>query len=185
MKLNLACGKNKIPGWHNVDISEQVKPDEVMDLLKFPWQFPDCSVEEMFCSHFVEHIGEELIAFMDEAHRVLQPGGQFVIRCPYYTSIRAWQDPTHKRPISEFLFYYFNLEQRRKMGVDHYPIKSDFEIGEFRYHYPEEMKDLPEEQRGWLRVHAWNTVADIDVLLLKKNDPNQQSVDRQANALVQ
>jgi len=184
MKLNLACGKNKTPGWFNVDISPVVKPDEVLDLLKFPWPFADCSVEEIFCSHFVEHIGDELIPFMDEAFRILQPGGSFTIRCPYYTSIRAWQDPTHKRPISEFLFYYFNQEQRQKLGVDHYPIKSDFDIGEIRYHYPEEMKELPEQERSWLRVHAWNTVADIEVLL-KKRDADKQSVDRQAHALVQ
>jgi SAM-dependent methyltransferase len=184
MKLNLACGKNKLPGWFNVDISRVVEPDACFDLLKFPWDFADESIEEIFCSHFVEHIGDELIDFMDEAYRVLRPGGSFLIRCPYYTSIRAWQDPTHKRPISEFLFYYFNLEQRRKLGVDHYPIKSDFEIGELRYHYPEELKDCPEEERSWLRVHAWNTVADIEVLL-RKNDPNQQGVDRQTNSLVQ
>jgi SAM-dependent methyltransferase len=184
MKLNLACGRNKIDGWHNVDINSRVAPNEQLDLLKFPWPYGDASVEEIFCSHFVEHIGDELIDFMDEAHRILKPGGTFRIRCPYYTSIRAWQDPTHKRPVSEFLFYYFNAEQRKTLGVDHYPIKSDFEIAELRYHYPEDMRQMPEEERGFMRVHAWNTVADIEVLL-KKHDPNAQSLDRQKNSLVQ
>ena len=189
MRLNLACGKNKIPGFYNVDISEEVKPDCITNLLKIPWKFKgmvtcadpaafeikileDCSIEEIFCSHFLEHLGDELIPFMDECYRVLKPGGLFRIRCPYYTSIRAWQDPTHKRPISEFLFYYFNAKQREQLGVAHYPIKSDFDIEEMRYHYPEEMKDMGEDERGWLRVHAWNTVADIEVLL-RKHDPEK------------
>lgn len=194
MKLNLACGKNKIPGWVNVDISSQVMPDIVMDLLRVPWTgidacdfghsgFMESSIEEIFCSHFVEHIGDELIPFMDEAYRVLQPGGLFRIRCPYYTSIRAVQDPTHKRFISEALFQYFNLEARKKMGVDHYPIKSDFDIEEMRFHFPEAMQHLPEEDRKYLLQHAWNTAADIEVLL-RKHDPGKQSVDRQADKMV-
>src|SRR5437899_9598237 len=116
MKLNLACGRHKIPGWVNIDISPQVEPDVVGDLLKFPWEFGvndmfyvlNSSIEEIFCSHFVEHIGDELIPFMDEAWRVLKVGGLFRIRCPYYTSIRAVQHPTHKRFISEAMFKYFS-----------------------------------------------------------------------------
>lgn len=183
MKLNLAAGENKIIGWLNVDISPAVNPDMVFDLLKFPWPEEWTDVEEIFCSHFVEHIGDELIPFMDEAYRVLQPGGLFRIRCPYYTSIRAVQDPTHKRFISEALFQYFNLEARKKMGVDHYPIKSDFDVEEMRFHFPEAMQHLPEEDRKYLLQHAWNTAADIEVLL-RKHDPNEQSVDRQADKVV-
>lgn len=194
MKLNLACGKHKIPGWLNIDISEQVQPDMVMDLLATPWvisprdngddpQFDDCEVEEIFCSHFVEHIGDELIAFMDEAHRVLKPGRLFRIRCPYYTSIRAVQDPTHKRFISEAMFQYFSAEGRKRLGMDHYPIKADFDVQEMRFHFPEEMQHIPEDERKYLLQHCWNTAADIEVLL-RKHDPNQQSVDRQENKVV-
>lgn len=198
MKLNLACGKHKIPGWMNVDVSEQVGPDVVADLLKFPWRFGPCGlhdsdmgmaymksdeIEEIFCSHFVEHIGDELIAFMDEAHRVLKPGGLFRIRCPYYTSIRAVQDPTHKRFISEAMFQYFSAEGRKRLGMDHYPIKADFDVQEMRFHFPEEMQHIPEDERKYLLQHCWNTAADIEVLL-RKHDPNEQSVDRQENKMV-
>ena len=179
MKLNLACGKNKLPGWFNVDISPLVAPDEVRDLLHFPWPYSD--VEAIFCSHFIEHIGDEFISFMDECHRVLRPGGLLHIRSPYYTSIRCWQDPTHKRAITEATFTYFRKADRINMGVEHYPIKSDFDIGEIRLHYHQ---DVPQEDAENLRMHAWNVVADIEVLL-KKHDPDEQSVDRQAHALVQ
>lgn len=189
MKLNLACGKHKIPGWFNVDISPEVQPDYQVNLLKFPWDWLNVSynhigeIEEISCSHFVEHIGDELIAFMDEAHRVLKPGGLFRIRCPYYTSIRAVQDPTHKRFISEAMFQYFSAEGRKRLGMDHYPIKADFDVQEMRFHFPEEMQHIPEDERKYLLQHCWNTAADIEVLL-RKHDPNEQSVDRQENKVV-
>ncbi len=195
MKLNLACGRHKIPGWINIDICPEVQPDVVQNLLKFPWYLEiwegtniprpivSGTIEEIFCSHFVEHIGDELIPFMDEAWRVLKPGGLFRIRCPYYTSIRAVQDPTHKRFISEAMFQYFSLDGRKALGVDHYPIKADFDIEEMRFHFPEGMAVLPEEDRKYLLQHAWNTAADIEVLL-RKHDASKQSVDRQANPVV-
>lgn len=184
----------------NIDISHWVAPDAWCDLTKTPWRFDDkstqeifgmklydiladCSIEEIFCSHFVEHIGDELIAFMDEAYRVLKPGGLFRIRCPYYTSIRAVQDPTHKRFISEALFQYFSLAGRKALGVDHYPIKADFDIQEMRFHFPEQMQHIPEDERKYLLQHCWNTAADIEVLL-RKHDANEQSMDRQENKVV-
>lgn len=172
-KINIACGKTKLSGYWNIDIAESVNPDGVLDMLQFPWLWDDNSVDEIFCSHFIEHIGDEFIAFMDEAHRVLKPGGLFRIRCPYYTSIRAVQDPTHKRFISEAMWQYFSAEGRKKLGVEHYPIKCDFDIEEMRFHFPEEMKDLENEERKYLLQHAWNTAADIEVVLKKHQDTVQ------------
>jgi predicted SAM-dependent methyltransferase len=184
MKLHLACGRQKLPGWLNVDISSKVDPDVVTDLLKFPWAFAEPgTVEEIYCSHFVEHIGDEFLLFMDEAYKVLKVGGLFRIRCPYYTSIRAVQDPTHKRFISEATWQYFNAKARETMGVAHYPIVSDFDVEEMRFHFPVGMEDMPEGERKYLLQHAWNTAADIEVVL-KKHDPNEQAVDRQENSVL-
>lgn len=176
MKLNLACGEQHIEGWQNWDISPEVLPDKVVNLLKFPWECEKDSVSEIFCSHFVEHIGDEFIPFMEECHRVLEPGGTVHIVAPYYTSIRAWQDPTHKRPISEFTFQYFSDKWRKSQGVGHYPIKCDFGIHEIRYHYPNEMKEMDQKEVQWLRQHAWNTVADIEIILRAIKDDKQAQV---------
>lgn len=188
MKLNLASGKAPREGWFNVDLSADCNPDQVVNLLKFPWQFKPMrngllgnSVEEIYCSHFLEHIGEELIPFMEECWRVLKPGGTAHFVCPYYTSIRAWQDPTHKRPISEFTFHYFSQKWLKTNGIDHYNIKADFDIEEIRYHYPNEMKNMDENEVQWLRQHAWNIVTDFEVILKAvKSDGNNEKVDRKA-----
>src|SRR6266536_103916 len=184
MKLNLACGNAKIPGWVNVDISPEVFPDVACDLKLTPWPWLEHGIEEIYSSHFLEHLtGKEQIAFMDECYRVLKPGGELRIRCPYYSSMRAWQDPTHERPICERTFSYYSKKEREAMKVGHYNIKSDFDIKELRLHFPEEMQHIPEEERQYLLLHAINTAADIEVLLTK-HDPNQQSLDRQANTVV-
>ena len=185
MKLNLACGEKKREGedWLNVDLSSDCAPDFQFDLKKFPWIWLDSSVSEIYCSHFIEHIGEELIPFMEECYRVLEPGGTAHFEMPYYTSIRAWQDPTHKRPISEFTFHYFNKIWLREQGIGHYDIKADFKIEEIRYHYPPELKDMPKDELMNLQHHAWNTVMDFEVILKAiKGDSNNQILDRKASA---
>ena len=48
------------------------------------------------------------IRFMDEAWRVLSPGGQFTFVVPYAGSPGYWQDPTHINPISETTLAYFD-----------------------------------------------------------------------------
>lgn len=193
MKLNLACGRQQLPGYLNVDISPEVNPDLCLDLTRVPWSMghlgdwkqvlSDNSVDEIYCSHFIEHLGDDFIPFMDECFRVLAPGGTLRLRAPYYSSIRAWQDPTHKRAISEATFHYFNAKERENMGVAHYPIKSDFDIQELRLHFPENMQQMPEDERQFMLAHALNTAADIEVIL-KKRDPNQQDVDRSPDPVV-
>lgn len=165
MKLNLASGQKKRDGWLNWDIAPDCAPDEVVNLFDMPWKLPDACVSEIYCSHFIEHIGEELIPFMEECYRVLEPDGKAHFEMPYYTSIRAWQDPTHKRPISEFTFHYFNKEWLKNQGIGHYNIKADFKIEEIRYHYPNGMQGMGEDELKYMREHAWNTVADFEVIL--------------------
>jgi hypothetical protein len=75
-----------------------------------PWPTPDQSVEAMRASHIMEHIpaGQNRIDVMNEAWRVLVPGGQFEIIVPLMTgSWHAIADPTHVSYWVEESFYYF------------------------------------------------------------------------------
>jgi hypothetical protein len=55
LKLDLGCGQNPKDGFEGVDIAGG-KAVHVMDLFKFPWSFESESVEEIHCSHFLEHV---------------------------------------------------------------------------------------------------------------------------------
>lgn len=165
MKLHLACGNVYKDGWVNVDASGNVKADYYTDLLKFPWKWEDSSVDEIYTSHFIEHIGDEFRDFMAECWRVLKPGGTMTHVAPYYTSIRAVQDPTHKRFISEVLWSYLNRDWLKENGIGHYDMGCDFKVKQIMFHMPEEYKGIPEAQLEHARVHMWNVVTDIEAIL--------------------
>jgi hypothetical protein len=186
LKLSLACGDNKPDGFKGVDIVKTKSSDYVFDLLQFPWkQIKTSSVDEIECSNFVEHIPhgdsrhDPFFKFFDEIYRVLKPAefdpknpniptkGFVTITCPYYSSIRAWQDPTHQRAISEASFLYLNKQWRIDNKLDHYPVKCDFDFT-YGYSVGPEWQTRSEEARVFAIQHYINVVSDIQVVLTKR-----------------
>lgn len=165
-RINLACGQNKTKEFFGVDIAKAPGVDLVYDLERFPWPFPDNSVDEAFCNHYIEHT-KDIIKFMDEVYRILRPGASITIRAPYYNSMRAWQDPTHTRVISEATFLYYNKEWRVINKMDHYPIKSDFDYT-FSYNFMPDWAMRSEDARAFAIKHYTNVVSDIQIILTKR-----------------
>jgi ubiquinone/menaquinone biosynthesis C-methylase UbiE len=166
VKVDLGCGQNKQPGFIGVDYRKIDGVDVVHDLEVFPWPFEDNAVDEVHCSHYVEHT-PDLIKFMDELYRIMKEGAKATIIAPYYSSMRAWQDPTHKRAISEASFLYFNKGWRDQNGLSHYNIKSDFDFS-YGYAIDPTWGNRSEEARGFAIKHYWNVVNDIQVTLTKR-----------------
>jgi SAM-dependent methyltransferase len=164
-RLDVACGSNKMPGFFGVDIAGK-DVDVTWDLEKFPWPFPDNSVDEIVCNHYIEHT-KDLIAFMNELYRIMVPGGSALIRAPYYNSMRAWQDPTHTRAISEATFLYYNKDWREANKLDHYPIKCDFDYS-YGYDFTPDWAMRSEESKAFAVRHYTNVVMDIQAVLIKK-----------------
>ncbi len=123
IRLDIACGANKNPGFVGLDIQPLEGVDIVHDLLQFPWPLPDESVLMAVCSHFVEHIPKvqiyqgtdglmhtwfPLIRFMDEVWRVMKPGGELAIAAPHGHSLGFLQDPTHASGLCEVTWVYFD-----------------------------------------------------------------------------
>src|SRR5678816_2800742 len=118
VRYDLGCGSRCKEGFTGVDKFAKGDKIQNVDLFKFPWPWADNSVDELHASHFLEHIParevedrdcqhpdkgmpshlygtDMLCAFMDEAWRVLKPGGVFAIVVPNARNNRAFQDPTH------------------------------------------------------------------------------------------
>lgn len=176
MKLDIACGQNKQNGFTGIDIAKIDGVDIVHNLQSYPWPIKSDSVEEAFCSHYIEHIPAEnvagtnqdhLLKFFDELYRILKVGAKIRILAPYYSSIRCWQDPTHRRAISEYTFLYANKGWRVQNKLDHYPVQADFD---FTYGYaldPEYAVRTTEVQTNAVK-HYINAVSDIDVTMTKR-----------------
>jgi predicted SAM-dependent methyltransferase len=152
VKLDLAAGQTKRAGFRSIDIWEGA--DERVDLLKFPWPWPDNYADELFCSHFVEHIparevevrdlrvedtgevtfltkqfvGQDMFfAFFDECWRILKPGAGITVDVPCGRSNRAFQDPTHRRFIMMETFFYLMKRWREEQKLDHYRVRCNFD----------------------------------------------------------
>jgi hypothetical protein len=112
VKLDLGCGKNPKEGFEGVD-SRAFGQQHVVDL-RDPWPWEAESVEEVHCSHFVEHlIAPDRIHFVNELFRVMKPGAKAQIIVPHWASCRAYGDLTHQwPPVSEFWFYYLSKAWR-------------------------------------------------------------------------
>lgn len=186
LKLSLACGGAKPEGFKGVDIVKTKDTDYVQDLLTFPWsQFADNSVDEIECQNFVEHIphgdsrDDPFFQFFDEIHRILKPAefdpanpnipikGFARIVCPYYSSMRAWQDPTHQRAISEASFLYLNKQWRIDNHLDHYPVSCDFDFS-YGYVIAPEWQNRNQDAQAFAIKHYNNVVTDIQVQLVKR-----------------
>lgn len=166
VNLDLGCGQNRKDGFIGVDKVKLATVDVVHDLDVYPYPWDDESVDEIFACHFIEHVGD-LIKFMDECCRILKKGAKMTVIAPYYTSMGAWQDPTHKRAISESTFFYYNKGWRDANKLDHYGIKCDFDFV-FGHSFGPEWVTRHEEARNFALMHYFNVASDIQVVLTKR-----------------
>lgn len=99
------------PGWINLD-SRNGAGEWRREAQDAPWPAPDDSVDAIRAAHVMEHIpaGDPRITVMNEAHRVLRPGGVFEVRVPNALSgtWHAFADPTHVSFWCIESFHYFD-----------------------------------------------------------------------------
>lgn len=121
--------------WINIDIRECVKPDLIMNLEKDNFPYEDNSVDKVFASHIMEHINN-LNHLMKEIYRVCKDGAEVEIISPYWKHHTAFDDPDHKRFITERTFAFYNS---RSIGSDGSTMEeangfySDFKIIHINY----------------------------------------------------
>ena len=107
--LDVGCGIKKYPGSTGIDRNPDTAADIVWDLDKFPWPVESSTFDEARLIHVIEHVGD-VIATMEELHRILKPGGQIVLETPHYTDFSSWCDPTHRWHLNSFSFRYFGVD---------------------------------------------------------------------------
>jgi SAM-dependent methyltransferase len=121
--LNLGCNQRPLPSNKhqeiiNVDIETYGRADIFQwNLEETPWPWETDSVDRILAYDLIEHIREwrevdgklqyPTIDLMNEAWRVLKPGGVFEIMVPSDEGRGANQDPTHVSRWNANRFLYF------------------------------------------------------------------------------
>ncbi len=104
--LNIGCGTaDQIPGAVRLDLARTARPHLVADLDE-GLPFRDAAFDTVGAYDVVEHVAD-LVALVREVHRVLRPGGTFLVTTPHFSSANAFTDPTHRRALALRSFDYF------------------------------------------------------------------------------
>lgn len=89
MKLHLACGDKKLPGFVNVDFREEVHPDVVADIRDLS-MFKDGSAEVIYFCHGMEHfMYKEVPSVLKSFKRILAPNGDLYLAVPDFGAMAA------------------------------------------------------------------------------------------------
>ena len=116
MKLNIGCGDTRKEGFEGIDYVKLPTVDHIWNLNDIPWQInggkiDDNSVDEIFCSHNLEHL-DKPVAVMKEIHRILKPNGKTTIIVPHIQGILA-PSGMHKSYFGVIWFYSWVNPMRR------------------------------------------------------------------------
>jgi len=129
--LDLGCGRNKHEGAIGLDFNNKTDADVIHDLNKFPYPFNDNEFDGILLNHVLEHL-DDVIKVMEEVYRIAKPNSIVIINTPYFTSVDAYTDPTHKHFFAARSFDF---------------LSGDF--GAFEYYSDVKFKKLNVEIRFW------------------------------------
>lgn len=104
--LNLGCGSDIKKDFVNLDSVKMPGVDVVCDLNKFPYPFKQNTFDNIYAAHVIEHL-DDLPKVMQELRRISKPGATILIRVPFFPSMYAASDPTHKHFFTYLTWDYF------------------------------------------------------------------------------
>ncbi len=82
LRIDIGCGGKKREGFVGVDLKPYPGVDHVVDLMDEQLPFGDDSVDEVFSSHFLEHVAKPN-KVLHEIVRVCKPGAKVNIFTPF------------------------------------------------------------------------------------------------------
>ncbi len=104
--LDVGCGRNKRAGALGIDSNPDTDADIRADIDRGSLPFRDATFGTVYLVHVIEHV-VDVIATVEELHRVTKQGGTIIIETPHYTDFSSFCDPTHRWHLNSFSFRYF------------------------------------------------------------------------------
>ena len=106
--LEIGCGPSKkVENSITVDLIDYPDVDICGDIFEVMEHIPDSMIDEIFSSHFIEHISD-LDKFMNELARILKEGGLVDVIAPHFSNPYYYSDATHKSFFGLYTFCYFS-----------------------------------------------------------------------------
>jgi hypothetical protein len=189
-RLNLGCGLNKFDGYLNVDSSDLVKPDQIVDLNVIPWPWKDNEFGHIVAKDVLEHLGDtsdDFMTILKEMYRISDNGAVWEVQVPHWRCDVAMDDPTHKRLITLGTFMLMNqkkifdrMRDNQSDSLLAFEHEIDLEICDvnFEYlpHWNERLKkgEISEEELNYA-LNTFNNVALSMRLLIQVNKPGRVS----------
>lgn len=167
--LNLGSGRKHVPGALNLDLVSDTGPDVIHDLNVRPWPLPSGQFREVLAHDVVEHL-DDIVATMEEIHRVSRDGAVVRITVPHFSCANAFTDPTHRHYFGWFSLHYFTGEhqfsfysrarfRRRTSRIVFYPTLVNKLVRRFANRYPERY----ERRWAWM-FPAWFLYFELEVV---------------------
>ena len=170
-KLNIGAGETYIPGFINIDISENAEITLNLSEDKLPFQ--TSSIDIIFSYHTLEHVPNYLFA-LSEIYRVLKPNGVFLLGVPYVTLTKFnLVNPYHLHNFNEHSFDFFDPKKLKGSAVESNQIT--FKKIYHKFHYIGIFKILIYPINKICRDHLFNVVRKIDFGLVAIKDETKNS----------
>lgn len=104
--IDIGCGNHKKnPNWIGIDFLDYDCVDIVGDIFEVLKAMSDNSVDEVYASHFFEHIGD-IKRLLGEIERVLKKNGKINIIVPHFSNPYFYSDYTHTLFFGLYSFCY-------------------------------------------------------------------------------
>ncbi len=160
-KLNLGCGRAKLEGFLNVDLSANCRPDIIHNLNQMPYPFEENQFEEIHLDHVIEHLQNPL-AVLEEVFRISKDGCRITLKCPHFSC--NWLHPGHKSAISTYLFDFFEENHPERYG------RAIFEVEKIRFSWIRNRKDALQKRSAIVRLVNFliNFLANINVHITER-----------------
>ena len=165
VRIDIGCGKSCKEGFDGIDAMDFGQ--KYVHDVRTGLPFDDGSVEEVHCSHFIEHLTwPERVGFINELYRVMQVGAKCALILPHWASCRYYGDPTHKEPFSEFAFYYLSKDWR-DANAPHVGYVCDFEAS-WGYSLNPAITTRNMEYQQYATANFKEAIQDLHATLIKR-----------------
>ena len=105
--LDLGCGNKKRIGAIGIDNNNRTDADIIHDLNVFPYPLDDSAFNDIYLDNVLEHL-DDVVCVVEEVYRISCNNGSVKVDVPYFRSLWAFMDPTHKHYFTVDAFSYFD-----------------------------------------------------------------------------